>query len=136
MAHFSIFAGTILGEVASVYILKDFVMRVRPTEVAHVYQETGFSFPSGHAAVSVVFYGLLAYLWAQNVKSSKARHNILFGLIFFIVMIGFSRVYLGVHYPSDVLAGYGVGAFWLCAGIIAFEQLFGEKKRFLFWKRS
>jgi undecaprenyl-diphosphatase len=94
----------------------------RPRPLYAVFQETDFSFPSGHATIAVAFYGYLAYIL---VKSLRKRSGWPISLIAFliIVLIGFSRLYLGVHYVSDVLAGYLVGTVFLIAGIVGTEKL-------------
>ncbi|MFA5831438.1 MAG: phosphatase PAP2 family protein [Candidatus Paceibacterota bacterium] len=122
-----LFAGTIIASSGFVYLLKALTERVRPDIIASVYAETSPSFPSGHAALSVIFYGLLAYLLAKNTKIKQTRANLLAGWIFLFAMIGYSRLHLGVHFPSDVLAGYAAGFFWLSIGIILFERLFSDK---------
>jgi undecaprenyl-diphosphatase len=119
-----LFIGTIIASSGFVYLLKALAERARPDIIAPVYAETSFSFPSGHATLSVVFYGLLAYLLAKNAKIKQTRANLLAGWIFIFVMIGYSRLHLGVHFPSDVLAGYAAGFFWLSISIILFERLF------------
>jgi len=127
MPHFIIFLGTVLSNSASIVLLKDLVERTRPMQ--SIYTEPSFSFPSGHTAMSVVFYGLLFYLAGRNVKRNNTRGNLLFIWVFAMLMIGFSRMYLGVHFASDVLAGYAVGFFWLCVGIMCFEFLFSKKQK-------
>ncbi len=89
-------------------IVKYIVKRPRPT-LPMVVKEIGYSFPSAHAMLSLVFFGLLIYfvLKYSNKKWLKITLTILFSLI--VVVVGFSRVYLGVHYLSDILAGYLVG---------------------------
>lgn len=73
----------------------------------------GYSFPSGHAMISMAFYGLLIYIIYLLVKDKKVR-NILIGLLCLIIfLIGISRVYLGVHYLSDVLVGYSISFIYL-----------------------
>jgi len=74
---------------------------------------TGYSFPSGHAMVSLCFYGMLAFLIARRVKKWQYRYGIAILTMFFIAAIGVSRIYLGVHYPSDIAAGFAAGAVWL-----------------------
>ena len=88
----------------------------RPRPLGAAVLETDFSFPSGHATSAVTFYGFLAYLIIKHAK--KSYHRIILMITFLIVfLIGFSRLYLGVHYLSDVLAGYMVGIIFLVIGI-------------------
>ena len=93
-------------------ILKLVFHRTRPQlwPGAHV---AGFSFPSGHATLALCLFGMFAWLGWQFIRSSAARTawTLLMGLL--ILIIGLSRVYLGAHYPSDVMAGYLSGSFWL-----------------------
>jgi len=74
-----------------------------------------YSFPSGHAMGSVCFYGVLAAILAARARGRGAKLCIWAGAVLLIGMIGYSRVYLGVHYPSDVIAGYCAGAVWVGA---------------------
>jgi membrane-associated phospholipid phosphatase len=92
--------------------LKLYFHRARPMHPVH-NAASGFSFPSGHSMSAMTFYGLLIYLVARKVKSTTAKWllSILFGLL--IILIGFSRVYLRVHFGSDVLAGFTFGFIWL-----------------------
>jgi undecaprenyl-diphosphatase len=86
-----------------------------------VISEEGFSFPSGHVVSTVVLLGLVAYFFQKYSNSSKAR---MASLIFFAAMsliVGMDRIYLNVHWLSDVLGGYALGAFWLSFSILAFE---------------
>jgi undecaprenyl-diphosphatase len=125
--YYFVFLGIMLGNAASVFIVKNLVERARPATA--MYVENSFSFPSGHTAISVVFFGLLAYLAAKNSKRATVRGNIFIGWIFLMIMIGFSRMYLGVHFASDVLAGYAIGFFSLCVGIILFETLYEDQEK-------
>jgi undecaprenyl-diphosphatase len=74
-----------------------------------------YSFPSGHAFGSVCFYGVLAAILATRVRGTAAKWSVWTVAILLMAMIGFSRIYLGVHYPSDVIAGYCAGAVWVAA---------------------
>jgi undecaprenyl-diphosphatase len=74
-----------------------------------------YSFPSGHAMGSVCFYGVLAAILAARARGKVGKWCIWAGAVLLIGMIGYSRIYLGVHYPSDVIAGYCAGAVWVGA---------------------
>ena len=95
--------------------LKAIFHRVRP-EWEHWVQATGYSFPSGHAMVSTAFYGMLAYLLFRIMRAhDRPTWYILPTAVIMIAAIGLSRVYLGVHYFTDVLAGFIAGGVWLLA---------------------
>lgn len=95
----------------------------RPRPEMAVYAEHTFSFPSGHATIAVSFYGFLAYLAMRSVQSWNKKVNIFFGTTLLILAIGFSRIYLGVHYISDVWSGYFVGVMWLIIAVFFSEWL-------------
>ncbi len=86
-------------------ILKLIVRRARPTGF-RLIAETGYSFPSGHSMVSMAFYGYLIYLIYKNVRNKKLRWTLITCFSLLILIIGISRIYLGVHYTSDVFAGF------------------------------
>ena len=86
-------------------ILKLIVRRARPTGF-RLIAETGYSFPSGHSMVSMAFYGYLIYLIYKNVRNKKLRWTLMTCFSLLILIIGLSRIYLGVHYTSDVFAGF------------------------------
>jgi len=117
---------SVVGGGASVFVGKIIFHRPRP-ELA-VYAEHGFSFPSGHAAMAVAFYGFLAYLLIKNAKKWKRKVNIFFAAFAVAALIGFSRLYLGVHYLSDVWGGYLTGAVWLIIAIAVSEYLLCKKR--------
>lgn len=102
------------GAEAVVFFLKILFQRPRPFGAAVL--EKDFSFPSGHADIAVVFYGYLAYMIIGSVKS-KYKIPLILAALLVIGLIGFSRLYLGVHYLSDVLAGYLIGSLFLAIGI-------------------
>jgi membrane-associated phospholipid phosphatase len=104
------------------YFMKLAFHRTRPAAPL-ISPLQNFSFPSGHATSGFIFYGLLAYLvWKTRIGKP---YKIIFGviLILFSMLIGFSRVYLRVHYPSDVLAGFCIGFAWLLLAIYLLESL-------------
>lgn len=90
--------------------------RPRPMLWTRLIEETSYGFPSGHALGSSVLYGFLAYVLAcQYPRYSRLIYGFAVGLI---ALIGLSRLYLGVHYPTDILAGYAVGFLWLMSCIV------------------
>ncbi|WP_052659604.1 phosphatase PAP2 family protein [Bacillus alveayuensis] len=100
--------------------LKQLFLRERPN--FHPLIEVGeYSFPSGHTMNSTAIYGLIAYFFVQHQYANKKWVIFLFSVLIFL--IGFSRVYLGVHYVSDVLAGFLAGSFWLLFIITILEKV-------------
>lgn len=94
-------------------MLKHIFRRERP-QLSQLVTETSLSFPSGHATVAFVFFGMVGYLlWRHAEGRVGMRWLISIGFPAFMIWMGISRVFLGVHYPSDVLAGFASGAFWL-----------------------
>ena len=100
----------------------------RPRPDVALYVEDTFSFPSGHATMAVAFYGFLVYLLFRNIKKWRYKINALFFGSLLILTIGLSRLYLGVHFLSDVWAGYLLGALWLLIGITLSEWLRHRRK--------
>ena len=86
-------------------IFKFILQRPRPTE-NRIINENGYSFPSGHSMISMAFYGFLIYLIYKYVKNKKLKYISITLISVLIIFIGISRIYLGVHYTSDVLAGF------------------------------
>jgi membrane-associated phospholipid phosphatase len=91
------------------WILKAIFERPRPSFTDPVATASWFSFPSGHALGSIAVYGTLAYVVGRRLDSARARAGVVAGAALLVVLIGFSRLYLGVHYLTDVLAGYSAG---------------------------
>jgi undecaprenyl-diphosphatase len=96
-------------------VLKAIVSRPRPSPalVKVMIDETGYSFPSGHVFFSVIFVGFLAYLLFTHLTNRAARAVSVVLLSLLILAVSASRVYLGVHWPSDVIGGYAAGGFFL-----------------------
>lgn len=86
-------------------LLKNILARPRPVANSLIY-ENGYSFPSGHSMISMAFYGLLIYLINYYIKDKKLRIILITILSLIILLIGISRIYLGIHYFSDVLGGF------------------------------
>lgn len=107
-------------------LLKNILQRPRPTEY-RLIDESGYSFPSGHSMISMAFYGYIIYLIYKYVKNKYLKWSLITMLSVLIVAIGISRIYLGVHYTSDVLAGLLIAISYLVIyiGIVnkfAFER--------------
>jgi undecaprenyl-diphosphatase len=103
---------TILGALVLDVALKYAFHRARPTPF-FVDLPLTYSFPSGHALFSFCFYGVLAGLWMGRTRSRRARLLIWLSAAVLVAAIGLSRIYLGVHYPSDVIAGYLAASLWV-----------------------
>ncbi len=104
-----------ISSALSMYIMKIFVGRMRPDASGALVNEDLFSFPSGHAVMSMFFYGFLAVMASRIFMSSFRKKSAIVFCAALIFLIGLSRVYLGVHYASDVLAGFFLGGIWLFA---------------------
>jgi len=115
-----------IGEVF-VFIVKNLVQRERPITISQFIIENGFSFPSAHSFVALSFYGLLTYFAFRHARRKRIKLGILIAGIVLILVIGFSRIYLGVHWASDVLASYASGAAWLALVITALEIFNGNE---------
>ncbi|MGO4987169.1 MAG: phosphatase PAP2 family protein [Gallicola sp.] len=105
--------------------LKYLIQRPRP-EGYRLIEQGGFSFPSGHSMSSMAFYGFLIYLVHKKVKNEKKSkiYTAVFSIL--IILIGLSRIYLGVHYASDVLAGFSVGLSYLIVFCTFVKEKYGE----------
>ncbi|MBA4495598.1 phosphatase PAP2 family protein [Paenactinomyces guangxiensis] len=110
-------AGNLAGAWLLNITLKSLIQRPRPN-LQHLIEVDGYSYPSGHAMVAAAFYGMIGYLVWFNLrtKGKPSWYEIVFTVLL-ILAIGTSRVYLGVHYPSDVIAGFAAGGVWLVACI-------------------
>lgn len=112
-----LFLFTMVGEICLDFSLKTYFGRFRPEAFFDYPLPLSYSFPSGHAFGSLCFYGIAAWLTAERMENKRTK--IIIGIFssLLILLIGFSRIYLGVHYPSDVIAGFAAGLFWI--GVIA-----------------
>ncbi len=114
-------AVAILGNSLLNAVLKALFQRKRPEFPNPFLVESNWSFPSGHAMGAVVIYGMLVYLLVVFIKSRVNKFIVVNLVIIFIILIGVSRLYLGVHFFSDVIAGYVAGAGWLAIVISGAE---------------
>ena len=102
--------------------LKNIVERPRPIGY-RLIDETGYSFPSGHSMISAAFYGLIIYFIWKNVKNTKLKYISCILLSLLILFIGISRIYLGVHYASDVIGGFTISIAYLIIFTITFKAI-------------
>ncbi len=110
-------------------IIKLIFKRPRPEESLHLIEEGGYSFTSGHSITSMVVFGLLIYLVGKYVKNRKAANILTAALAVPWIFIGLSRIYMGVHFPSDVLAGWALGAAVLVGIIVIVEKCDARRKQ-------
>ena len=103
-------------------LLKRILQRPRPTEF-RIVEETGYSFPSGHSMVSMAFYGYLIYLIYRYIKNKYVKWTLITILNILICLIGISRIYLGVHYASDIIGGYLTSIIYMFIYIFAVDKI-------------
>ncbi len=113
-----------VGMEGSVFVMKLLINRDRPGMDLAFYLETSKSFPSGHSAVAMAFFGFVTYYFLHHVSGKNKQVLVATTGTLLIALIGFSRLYLVVHYLSDVLGGYLLGGLWLAVGIILRERHF------------
>ena len=112
---------TMCANSAFVHFAKNFVERPRPPFLYHY--ELTFSYPSGHAATAMAFYGILAYILIKRARCAWVKIILPICAVAIIAIIGYTRIYLGVHFASDVLGGYLAGLIWLSAGYILYRNV-------------
>ncbi|MER2062432.1 MAG: phosphatase PAP2 family protein [Aerococcus urinaeequi] len=112
-----------------VNLIKHIIQRTRPSYVTHLVDQGGYSFPSGHATGAILAWGTLAFLiWYYFKDKYPKMMPYLIGFTFFMVVaISASRLYLGVHYLSDIIAGWSLGAVWLSLCISYFKLFVTDK---------
>ena len=109
------------------YVLKTTIHRTRPEYAASFLHGSSYSFPSGHAMGSLIGYGFLAYAIVLTGQRRGWRRGIVFGTAALLALvIGISRIYLGVHYPSDVAGGWAAGLIWLAVCITGYRVVAGR----------
>ena len=116
------FAIAALSSTALYQIMKYIFQRPRPDLALRLIEQGGYSFPSGHSMNCLVSYGILIYLLLRYCENRKLAKILSVGLGLLIVLIGFSRVYVGVHFPTDIIGGWSLGIAVLVAMIYAFEK--------------
>jgi undecaprenyl-diphosphatase len=94
-------------------MIKFIIKRPRPASALASDYTVAYSFPSGHAFTSLTFFGIIAYFVHTYIKNPLLRTILIIFCILMVICIGWSRIYLHVHYPSDVIGGFCLGAMWL-----------------------
>jgi membrane-associated phospholipid phosphatase len=101
------------GELAILFALSAYFHRPRPLYPVSVWRDMASpGFPSGHSISAVLCYGVLAYLIVPQIKSRLGKIAVIVAAIAIILFVGFSRAFVGDHYPADIIAGYGIGILW------------------------
>jgi membrane-associated phospholipid phosphatase len=122
-------AAIALSSLGLMFLFKYLFRRKRP-QPPLLRPVKGLSFPSGHAIMSVTFYGLLIYIIGQTQKNKPIKWSLIISLLILIQFIGFSRVYLRVHYASDVAAGYIIGLLWLLISLDLLKRIEDYNKQY------
>lgn len=121
-----LFIGVVAGSALLNQALKSLFQRERPT-LYRIIEANGFSFPSGHSMAAFTMYGVLAFLLWRHIPTSLGRATLIVCSTAMITAIGLSRIYLGVHYPSDVFGGFLASGCWLAFSIWFFQR--GQERR-------
>ncbi len=109
-------------------LLKHIIRRPRPN-ILRLVEESGYSFPSGHSMVSMTFYGIIIYLVYKNVNDKYLKWLLITLLSLLILAIGFSRVYVGVHYFTDVIGGFLLGLAYLVIYVNIYNNRVGKNEK-------
>jgi len=118
-----LFFSSMLSGLITELLIKGIIHRERPIENLIPFGASLFnyhySFPSGHATMATIFFAALLYLFKDDIKNRVARTFFIISCVIIFLLVGFSRVYLNVHWASDVIAGFALGLFWLTFYILA-----------------
>lgn len=125
MQAFILFLSLGLGWVGK-EIIKLIVQRDRP--IIQLFSETGFSFPSGHSVFAITLFSFIIYFYKDEIKNQNAKYLFITINVFLVFLVGFSRIYLNVHWFTDVIAGYAFGFFLFNIGVLILKT---QSKKFL-----
>ena len=122
-----LFIVVIAGSVIFNSLLKKYFKRERP-EIHRIIEENGLSFPSGHSMMAIALYAIFVFIAWHYIKTLGGRAVLLLLSAFMIIIIGTSRIYLGVHYPSDVIGGFAVSALWVTIAVTVYSYFLNKSK--------
>ncbi|RIW35145.1 PAP2 family protein [Bacillus salacetis] len=108
------------------WLLKEYFKRQRP-DIEALVEQGGYSFPSGHSMGSFILYGALAFAVFRLYDHRWSKFIGAAALLLLVLLIGLSRIYLGVHYPSDILGGFSAGGVWLAFSILVYTFIKGAR---------
>ena len=108
-------------------LTKVIIHRARPENA--LIEVSGYSFPSGHATMAIIFFSLLLYSFKDDIKNKALKYIFITSNIVLFLLIGLSRIYLNVHWFSDVLAGFALGLFWLTLLILIFKIIIASSNK-------
>lgn len=118
----------IVGTVVLNSLLKLYFKRERP-EIHRILDATGFSFPSGHTMMAFSLYAILGVIIWRNLKTTSRRFMVIFLAVFMTLMIGLSRIYLGVHFPSDIVGGLLASGLWVTLAVTVYSFFQRDKQQ-------
>lgn len=124
-------SSVILGALILNKILKSFYSRPRPFDninVENLIEASNYSYPSGHSMGSIIVYFLICYLLSKYIKNKKSAISLYIFFTIFSIVIAISRVYLGVHYLTDIVAGFSLGFTWAILSIYVYEKLLIKRR--------
>ncbi|WP_053375926.1 phosphatase PAP2 family protein [Paenibacillus sp. FJAT-27812] len=122
------YGGVLIGSALLNSVLKSIFHRLRPT-LHRIIEVNGYSFPSGHSMAAFTFYGIITFLLWKHIPNVYARVALIAVGSILILAIGISRIYLGVHYPSDIVGGYLASGTWLAASIGLYQYILERRQR-------
>ncbi|HEY2493430.1 MAG TPA: phosphatase PAP2 family protein [Paenibacillus sp.] len=120
------FVGVVVGSALLNVVLKLIFHRARPT-LHRIVEANGYSFPSGHSMAAFTLYGILCFLLWKHARVALTRTLLIVIGSIMIAAIGVSRIYLGVHYPSDVVGGYLASGTWLAVSIGIYQRMLDKR---------
>ncbi|MBI5065907.1 bifunctional DedA family/phosphatase PAP2 family protein [Candidatus Woesearchaeota archaeon] len=127
--YFLLFLFSMIGGLLFEVIIKLIAHRARPSNA--LIKLADYSFPSGHATMAIIFFSLLLYSFKDDIKNKILKNSFIVGNIALFLLVGFSRIYLNVHWFSDVIAGFSLGLFWITLLILVFKAIAALSKKTL-----